>query len=148
VLTDESYAFLLVASRLEKSDRRGLTRASDIAGFCDEHGYRFYCLTASPQSEIEQLKSELGLKYDFCFTDEITLKTIIRANPGLVLLHRGVVTDKWHWADMPDAASLKPNLLGFSLERQAARSANRLCEVLSFGFLLFALAVFHFRRAR
>jgi len=145
VLADEGYAFLLVAHRLSKSNRQGLDKASDIADFCKEHGYRFHCLTASPQSEIEPLKLKLGLTYDFCFTDEITLKTIIRANPGLVLLQKGAVIGKWHYDDMPDAANLKPNLLSFSMDQQAAKSKNRLTGILLVGFVLFAFVFHQFR---
>jgi len=145
VLSDEAYTFLLVAHRLHKSNRQGLDKASDIAGFCKEYGYRFYSLTASPQNEIEQMKSELGLTYDFCFTDDITLKTIIRANPGLVLLQKGTVVGKWHYNDMPDVASLKPNLLSFSLKQQAGKSGNRLISILLFSFAGFAFVFYRFK---
>ena len=145
VLTDENYTFLLVAHRLNKSDRQALDRASDIADFCNERGYRFYCLTASPQGEITQLKSELGLTYDFCFTDEITLKTIIRANPGLVLLQKGTVIGKWHYNDMPDAATLNPNLLSFSLKQHVEKSRNRLNSILLVAFSCFAFVFYQFR---
>jgi len=142
VLADERYTFLLVAHRLSKSSWQGLDRASDIADFCNEHGYRFYCLSSSSQSEIETLKSKLGLTYDFCFTDEITLKTIIRANPGLVLLQKGTVIGKWHYDDMPDVANLKPNLLNFSMEQQTMKAQNRFTGLLLVGFVFFAF-VFH-----
>ena len=146
VLADEGYTFLLVAHRLSKSNRQGLDKASDIAGFCNERGYRFYCLTSSPQSEIEHLKSELGLKYDFCFTDEITLKTIIRANPGLVLLQKGTVLGKWHYNDIPDITNLKSNLLSFALNQQFEKSSNRLNNILLVTFVFFAFVLFHFRK--
>jgi len=146
VLADENYTFLLVAHRLSKSNWQGLDRASDIANFCYEHGYQFYCLTASPQSEIERLKSKLGLTYDFCFTDEITLKTIIRANPGLVLLQKGTVIGKWHYDDMPDVASLNPNLLSFSVKQQAVKSKNKFTGLLVLGFLFFAFTFYQFKR--
>lgn len=146
VLTDEGYTFLLVAHRLSKSSWHGLDQASEIADFCHKHGYRFYCLTASPQSEIESLKTQLGLKYEFCFTDEITLKTIIRANPGLVLLQKGVVIGKWHYNDMPDVKSLSSNLLSFSLEQQAEKSRNRLIFGLLAAFLCFGV-VFYNRKS-
>jgi len=146
VLTYEGYTFLLVAHRLSGSNRQALDAASDIADFCDEHGYRFYCLTASLQSEIERLKSELGLKYDFCFTDDITLKTIIRANPGLVLLQNGTVIGKWHYNDMPDVKSLSSNLLSVSLEQQAQKSRNRLIFGLLAAFLCFGV-VFYNRKS-
>ena len=148
VLSHEGYTFLLVAHRLNKSNRQALDKASDIADFCNEHGHRFYCLTASPQAEIGRLKSELGLTYDFCFTDEITLKTIVRANPGLVLLQKGTVLGKWHYNNMPDAASLKPNpnnLLSFSLTQQAAKSDNHLITGLLLAFFCLAFVFFHFR---
>ena len=142
VLADESYTFLLIAQRLNKSSWKGLDKASEIADFCHEHGYKFYCLTASPQSEIDPLKQKLGLTYDFCFTDEITLKTIIRANPGLVLLQKGTVIGKWHHEDMPDVAQLNPNLLSFSMKQQTTNSKNKLSGLLLVGFLFFAF-VFH-----
>jgi len=147
VLTDEGYTFLLVAHRLSKSSWQGLDYATEIADFCNEHGHRFYCLTASPQSEIESMKSQLGLKYEFCFTDEITLKTIIRANPGLVLLQKGVVLGKWHYNDMPDTASLTSNLLSFSLKQQAEKSKNRLIHGLLLAFVFFGFVFYSFRNS-
>jgi len=145
VLADENYTFLLVAHRLSKSSWQGLDRASDIAGFCKEHGYQFYCLTASPLSEIERLKLKLGLNYDFCFTDEVTLKTIIRANPGLVLLQKGTVVGKWHYDDMPDVTSLKPNLLSYSLDQQATKSKNKFAGLLIVSFVFFAFVFRQFK---
>ncbi len=146
VLADEGYTFLLVAHRLGKSNKQGLDKASNIADFCNEHGYRFYCLTSSTKNEAELLKAQLGLKYDFGFMDEITLKTIIRANPGLVLLQKGTVVGKWHYNDMPDAELLKPNLLSYTLKAQAAKSDNRLINGLLLTFVFFAFIFFHFRR--
>ena len=145
VLTDDGFTFLLVAHRLNKSDRQALDRASDLADFCNEQGYRFYCLTASPQTEIGQLKSELGLTYDFCFTDDITLKTMIRANPGLMLLQKGTVAGKWHYNDMPDAASLNPNLLSFSLQQQNEKSGNKIISILLLSFVFFAFVFYQFK---
>ena len=145
VLSSESYTFLLIAHRLDKSNRRALDKAVGIAKFCKENDYGFLCLTSSPQSEIESLKSTLGLTYDFCFTDEITLKTIVRANPGLVLLQKGTVLGKWHYNDMPDAGDLSANLLSYSLKEQAAKSDGRLVSVLLLVFVLFAVAFYRFR---
>ena len=145
VLTDEGFTFLLVAHRLNKSDRQALRKASDIANFCNEKGHQFYGLTSSSQNEIVYMKSELGLKYDFCFTDDITLKTIIRANPGLVLLQKGTVVGKWHFNDMPDSDALKSNLLSFVLEQQAVKSGDRLINLLLLAFLFLSFVFFHFR---
>ncbi len=138
VLAFEGYTFLLVAPRIDKCNKQALDRATEVVEFCNQHGYRFYCLTSSPQSEIEALKAEMGLKYDFCFTDGITLETIVRAHPGLVLIQKGTILDKWHYNDMPNATSLSPNLLSFSIKDQAAKSNNRLINGLILTFVFFA----------
>ena len=146
VLEYDGYTFLLVAHRLNGSNRQALEKASEIADFCNAHGHRFYCLTATPRSEVELVKSELGLRYDFGFTDETTLKTVIRANPGLVLLQNGVVLGKWHYNDMPDAADLKPNLLSFAMEHQAKKSKDLLIRGLLLAFVFFTFVFFQFRK--
>jgi hypothetical protein len=42
---------------------------------------------------------ENGLQ--FCTVDETTLKTMMRANPGYILIQNGVITGKWSWANLP-----------------------------------------------
>jgi len=145
VLADEGYTFLLVAHNLNKSDASGLKKAMDIANFSQIHGYNFLCLTATLMSDVEKIKSDLELNYEFYNTDEITLKTIIRANPGLVLLHNGTVIGKWHHNDIPNVELLKPNLLSFSIETQTTKSKNRLIYSLLLAFTIFALATYYFR---
>lgn len=69
-----------------------------INGLCDyclEYGYAFYCLTSSSDEEILEWQENTGAEYPFCLMDNITLKTMIRSNPGLVLLKKGIVVRKW-----------------------------------------------------
>ncbi|GHT23823.1 hypothetical protein FACS189430_07690 [Bacteroidia bacterium] len=141
VLSSEGYTFLFVAYRLGEANQQALKQADSIAQFCRDNGYGFYCLTSSLQDEIDEMKTALGLSYDFCLTDGIALKTVIRANPGLVLLEKGTVIDKWHFNDMPNAKELKPNLLSYALQHRADVSDSRLLYLL---LSLFALAVVAF----
>lgn len=60
----------------------------------------FYALTGSTPQEIEALRKETGITYPFCFTDPITLKTIVRANPGLMSIENGTIIGKWNWRDL------------------------------------------------
>jgi hypothetical protein len=136
VLADEGYTFLFVSHRLTDANKKALQKANQIASFCKSNNCNFYAVTSTPQSHVEVIKSDLGLDYDFCFTDEVTLKTIIRANPGLVLLRKGVVISKWHYKDMPDAAKLKIDNLDFAMERQANRSKRLITKLLVISSLI------------
>ena len=145
VLADYGYTFLLVAHQMNKSNKQALKKAEEIANYCNDNGHRFYCLTASPSGDIEQITSELGLEYEICTTDDITLKTIVRANPGLLLLQNGTVIGKWHNNDMPEVDELKPNLLSFALKQQAQKTKKKLNQVVYLAFVFIAFTFFHFR---
>lgn len=61
---------------------------------------KFYCLTASDKSEINKWQKTLGVHFPILHADDITLKTIIRSNPGIVELQKGVVKDKYSYNDI------------------------------------------------
>ena len=102
VLGDSSYVMLLVSPYLEQADDSRLDLINELYEYADEHGYAFYCLTASTRKHIERWHDVTGADYPFCQTDGTTLKTIIRSNPGLVLLKDGIVIRKWSHNDLPD----------------------------------------------
>jgi hypothetical protein len=56
---------------------------------------------------LQNFKAKNNVAFDFYFTDETTLKTIVRSNPGLVLLNKGTIVEKWHLNDIPDYESIK-----------------------------------------
>ncbi|MDD4637499.1 MAG: DoxX family protein [Bacteroidales bacterium] len=102
VLQDSSYTFLLISPRLENASDEEIDRINEIYDYCVKFGYRFYCLTASPQSVIDEWSADTGAEYPFAITDEIPLKTIIRSNPGLVLLKKGAILRKWPHTLLPE----------------------------------------------
>ena len=115
VLSDSSYTFLLVAPRLEEADDARLDLINELYEYSLEHGYGFYCLTASNLKGRQQWRDMTGADYPFCFTDETTLKTVIRSNPGLVLLKNGKVIGKWSHNRLPQ---MTPEEAAKPLEQQ------------------------------
>ena len=87
-----------------------------------EHGYGFYALTSSPEDEIELWRDKTGAEYPFCLMDDITLKTMIRSNPGLMLLKNGVVINKWSVNSLPDEYVLTDSLDKLELGKQKQES--------------------------
>lgn len=112
ILADPSYTFLLIAPHLEQADDSNLESINALCDYAQRYGYRFLCLTASSDSVIHRWQDMTGAEYPFAFTDELTLKTMARSNPGLILLHDGTILGKWSHRTLP-----KENQLTRSLEK-------------------------------
>ena len=110
VLQDKGYTFLLVSPHLEQADDSQLDELNRIYEYSQDHGYPFYCLTASSQRGITRWQDITGAEYPFCLTDETTLKTVIRSNPGLLLLKDGVIIRKWSHNALPTAEEMNGRL--------------------------------------
>lgn len=110
VLTAKGYVFLLVSPHLEQADDGNFGDIDLLYEYCQEQKIPFYCLTASGKKDIDHWADITGAEYPFCFTDETTLKTIIRSNPGLLLLKDGIIIQKWSHNDLPSSTSLNAPL--------------------------------------
>ncbi len=108
VLQDPGYTFLLISPHLETADDSNFGNIDQIYEYANEHNYRFICLTASNDQAIKHWQDITGAEYPFYTTDETTLKTVIRSNPGLVLLKHGTVIRKWSHNDLPNEELNKP----------------------------------------
>ena len=102
VLAETGYAFLLVSPYLEKADDSRFDLINELYEYSQEHGYPFYCLTASTLKEQESWSQRTGAEYPICTTDGTTLKTIVRSNPGLLLIKDAVIIGKWSHHGLPD----------------------------------------------
>lgn len=101
ILDDKGYTFLLISPHLENADDTNFGYINQIYDYCQAHKYSFYALTASNKKTIEKWKNLTGAEYPFLFTDETTLKTMIRSNPGLMLLKDGKILQKWSHNSLP-----------------------------------------------
>ncbi|RPH31246.1 MAG: DoxX family membrane protein [Bacteroidales bacterium] len=103
VLSFPSYYFLVVSYRLDKSNRKSVDRLNELYFKAKSLGYGFACVTNSAKGDIDAFIARTGAAYPFLNADGIMLKTVIRANPGLVLINRGTIIGKWHYNRIPSA---------------------------------------------
>ena len=108
---DKNYVFMLIAYNLDKSSRKTQDRINNLASWASENGLSFICITSSLPDESAVFAEETGAPYEFFTCDEITLKTIIRSNPGLLVLKEGVVIGKWHFNDIPTPEAFKAKFM-------------------------------------
>lgn len=101
VLGDTGYTFLLIAPHVEDASDNGLDLIDDIFDYCALWGYNMIGVTSSGSDAVKQWTENAGAELGFCFCDEVPLQTMVRSNPGLVLLNNGVIVNKWSYADMP-----------------------------------------------
>ena len=113
ILNEEKYSFLLISSNLKNADNGHLGEINSIIDYCYDHGYVFEALTASPQEDIRQWQNYTGARYPIYQADATMLNTMIRSNPGLILLKGGTILAKWSHNNLPqvsentNAASLR-----------------------------------------
>ncbi len=99
-------ALLILTYDLYKANLKAFKSIKPIAEKAIKNGYLVYTLSASSVDDFNTMKEKYELPFDMLYCDETTLKTIIRANPGIMTLEKGVVTGKWNWTDL-DKVKLK-----------------------------------------
>ena len=87
---------LAVMYKVEKADKRQAAKLNQLFRQYTREGVPFYAVTGSGEREVDIWRSETGAEYPILSCDGITLKTIVRANPGIVVLHSGTVADKYN----------------------------------------------------
>ena len=110
LLNRKGYAFLLVSPYLEQADDSQLDLINQLYEYAEDYDYPFYCLTSSGERGINRWRDMTGAEYPFCQTDGTTLKTVVRSNPGVLLLKDGVIIRKWSHNRLPDEYELTDRL--------------------------------------
>ena len=94
VLESEIPATLVIMYDLAKADREQLPKVTKLMLECQAKDEPFYIVTGSGEDDIENFGFE-NLEV-FCMCDPVTLKTIVRANPGVIVIQNGNVIDKYN----------------------------------------------------
>ncbi|NCT08649.1 MAG: DoxX family protein [Flavobacteriia bacterium] len=93
---------LVISYNLDKADFEAFSEIKKVADEAIKKGYKVYGASASFSDVLQLTKKKFDLPFEFLFCDEITLKTMIRANPGVLILNKGTVVDKKNWNDIDD----------------------------------------------
>lgn len=111
IFTNKGYTFILIAHSLEKADEESMIDMDTFYEQCKEDSVEFHAITGDLFEKSSTYKQQLNLDYPFYLADDITLKTVIRSNPGLILLKDGLILDKWHYNDFPKYQHFKKEYL-------------------------------------
>ena len=95
-ILEQDSVTLAIMYKIEKASRKMVAKLNRLYEHSMETGMPFYAVTGSGEREVEIWRAETGAEYPILSCDGITLKTIVRANPGIVVLHQGTVADKYN----------------------------------------------------
>lgn len=98
---------LVVVHTTEKADTEEIDEIKELAGALQGTTVDPVVLTSSPDAAYDAFRHAHQLAIPYYFADATLLKTMIRSNPGLMLLKNGVVVGKWHYNDVPSADKVK-----------------------------------------
>ena len=98
----EPKLMMLVAYDLRKSHFKAFPELSEVIHKAKNEGFKVIGMSASGPDQTNRLVMEYGLDTEFYFTDETTLKTIVRSNPGVLVLEKGTIKEKVHYNDLND----------------------------------------------
>jgi len=110
LLSCVGYKFLLVLPDIAEADDGAIDRIASLYDFCQGQEYHLWGLTAGSNEEIERWRDLTGAEYPFYRVDDVILKTMVRSNPGLILLDGSVVVNKWPSTNLPTQEELRAPL--------------------------------------
>lgn len=100
ILADENFSFLVIAYDLALAENIGFQKMTGLLNYAHVKNIQVHFLTSTTSSIINYLQY-IHFPAKYYNSDPITLKTIIRSNPGLVLLKKGRIIGKWHYNHVP-----------------------------------------------
>ena len=101
ILEDAGYTLLVISHKVEKASTKNIKCVKSAIANAKKAVANVIWLTSSYSDNIEDFKTQYGINDTFGATDDITLKTIVRSNPGLVLIKDATVIEKWHHNSLP-----------------------------------------------
>jgi uncharacterized membrane protein YphA (DoxX/SURF4 family) len=137
VLADTSYVLLIVSPKLEHASAKGMQMMNEVAMKANTLGFRTYCLTSSTTTEIEKFTDSYKPVFEVCTSDETTLKTIVRANPGLLILKKGTILGKWNYRDALRVDEIQSDLISGILRKGSANQERTMVVMVALIALVF-----------
>lgn len=102
LLENPYYNFIVVAYDLSNANKNGIGDLNALAiNAAENYNIRTVLLTSNSAQSAEEFSNQNKLVMEIFYADGIPLKSMVRANPGLLLLKNGTVINKWHFHNLP-----------------------------------------------
>lgn len=99
-LLEEPKLVMVISYDLQKSNKEAFKEIKKVTDKALNNGYKVIGMSASSPEIADQIISTYQLDFEFYYTDETALKTIVRSNPGVLVLEKGTIKQKVHYNDV------------------------------------------------
>jgi len=108
VLSNPEYCIFIISNDISAANVSDevTKKLNDLTANCAKHNIKSLCLTASGEDDINKFKQKTNAEYPFYNTDDTQLRTMIRSNPGIMMIKDGIVIAMWHYHNTPDYKTL------------------------------------------
>lgn len=101
------YNLVIVAYDLRHTDEEGIAETNALAlNAAEQFNIRTVLLTSNSAADADAFSKKMKLFMEVFYADAVPLKSMVRANPGILLLKNGVVINKWHYHNLPSFEEL------------------------------------------
>ena len=101
-LLEEDKLVMVIAYDMAKSNLEAFEDVAKVTAKAEQNGYKVIGMSASSSDMANKIVDTYGLDFEFYFTDETTLKTIVRSNPAILVLSKGTIQQKVHYNDFEE----------------------------------------------
>ena len=101
ILDDPAYRLWIICYDLKLSDKNAFAKIVKLADDCDKHGIKTIGLTSTDYAFTDPYRHEVNAAFPFYYADGTVLKTMIRSNPGIMLMKGSTVMGIWHYHQTP-----------------------------------------------
>lgn len=112
LLNNPFYNLVIVMYDLRKTDLSAQEELNALVKKAQEYNIRSIGLTSASARATQEFIGRTGALYEIFFCDATPLKSMVRSNPGLLLLKDGTVIDKWPHGNLPSPAELEARYFG------------------------------------
>jgi len=137
VLSSPGYTLIMISTKLKDADPAHLAKGFELGVHCMTAGISFLILTSSGSDELSRYNNG----FTFFTGDETTLKTIVRSNPGYVLLKGGVVQGKWSAASLPAKENFMASMTPEHIKKMSMMSPVLIYYTISISVILLVLLI-------
>lgn len=107
VLDNPNWNLMVVCYDVTAANQSAFKKLNELTAAFDKAGLKVYGLTSSPHDILDPFRHEVSAAFPFVYADQTVLKTMIRSNPGIVLLKGGQVYGTWSSHCVPTFDKLK-----------------------------------------